>query len=50
VEPGETLRIIAGYWEVYGDRNQSGRIYEANRVKITDPNVIHPGLVLTIPR
>jgi nucleoid-associated protein YgaU len=50
VEPGETLRIIAGYWEVYGDRNQSGRIYEANRDKITDPNVIHPGLVLTIPR
>ncbi|HMB69574.1 MAG TPA: LysM peptidoglycan-binding domain-containing protein [bacterium] len=50
VKEGETLRIIAGYWEYYGDRNQSGRIYEANRDKIADPDVIHPGMVLTIPR
>jgi nucleoid-associated protein YgaU len=50
VREGETLRIIAGYWEVYGDRSQSDRIYEANRDKIDDPNVIHPGMVLTIPR
>jgi nucleoid-associated protein YgaU len=50
VKEGETLRIIAGYWEVYGDRSQSGRIYEANRDKIADPDVIHPGMVLTIPR
>jgi nucleoid-associated protein YgaU len=50
VKEGETLRIIAGYWEVYGDRNQSGRIYEANRDRIKDPDVIHPGMVLTIPR
>lgn len=50
VKEGETLRIIAGYWEIYGDRNQSGRIYEANRDRIADPDVIHPGMVLTIPR
>lgn len=50
VEEGETLRIIAGYWEIYGDRNQSGRIFEANRDKISDPNLIQPGMVLTIPR
>lgn len=50
VRDGETLRIIAGYWEIYGDRSQSDRIYEANRDKIADPNVIHPGMVLTIPR
>lgn len=50
VKEGETLRIIAGYWEIYGDRNQSGRIYEANKDKIADPDVIRPGMVLTIPR
>jgi len=50
VREGETLRIIAGYWEIYGDRNQAMRIYEANRDKIKDPDVIHPGMVLTIPR
>lgn len=50
VKEGETLRIIAGYWEIYGDRNQSGRIYEANKDKISDPDKIYPGMVLTIPR
>jgi len=50
VVSGETLRIIAGYWEIYGDRDESGRIFEANRAQITDPNVIQPGIVLAIPR
>jgi nucleoid-associated protein YgaU len=50
VKEGETLRIIAGYWEIYGDRKHSGRIYEANKDKIADPDVIHPGMVLVIPR
>jgi nucleoid-associated protein YgaU len=50
VAEGETLRRIAGYWEIYGDRSQWTRIYEANRGVISDPDIIEPGMVLTIPR
>ena len=50
VEEGETLGRIASYWEVYGDRSQWNRIYEANTDKISDPNVLTPGMQLTIPR
>jgi nucleoid-associated protein YgaU len=50
VREGETLRIIAGYWEIYGDRAQWSRLWEANREKIADPDVIHPGMALTVPR
>jgi nucleoid-associated protein YgaU len=50
VVEGETLRRIAGYWEVYGSRAEWTRIYEANRDQIADPNVIQPGMVLRIPR
>lgn len=48
---GDTLARIAGYYEVYGDRGQWNRIYDANRGAIgSDPNVLLPGTVLSIPR
>lgn len=50
VVKGENLRTIAAYREIYGDRSQWTRIYEANRDKILDPDNIEPGIVLTIPR
>ena len=50
VNEGETLIRIAGYWEVYGDRSQWTRIYEANKHQISDPNIIQPGMALKIPR
>jgi nucleoid-associated protein YgaU len=50
VAEGETLRRIAGYWEIYGDRSQWERIYDANRDQISDPDIVQPGMVLTIPR
>ncbi|NNU79503.1 hypothetical protein HMH01_03535 [Halovulum dunhuangense] len=48
VQRGETLRMIA---EIHlGDRDRSGEIYAANRTIVgPDPNVIAPGLVLSIP-
>jgi len=50
VAPFETLEMIAGYWEVYGDPTQWTRLYEANRDKVSDPTNLEPNIVLTIPR
>ena len=47
---GESLAIIAGYWEVYGDRGEWKRLAEGNRDKLSNPDIISPGLVLSIPR
>ncbi|QBQ55243.1 HAD-IC family P-type ATPase [Nitrosococcus wardiae] len=47
VQPGDTLSQIAA--RAYGDPNQWPLIYEANRDKIKDPNVITPGMELTLP-
>jgi nucleoid-associated protein YgaU len=47
---GEYLGKIAGYWEIYGDWRQWTRIYEANKDKISDPDLIHPGQAVKIPR
>ena len=33
----------------YGKGNQYTKIYNANRDKIKNPNLIYPGQVLTIP-
>ncbi len=46
----ESLSLIAGYWEVYGDPTEWPKLYEANRVGIVDPNLIKPEQVLKIPR
>jgi nucleoid-associated protein YgaU len=50
VAPYETLEIIAGYWEIYGDPTQWVRLLDANRDKVKDPNNLEPDIVLTIPR
>ena len=50
VTEGETLGRIASYHEIYGDRSQWERIYNANRDSISDPNVITAGTQLSIPR
>jgi len=50
VAEGETLRRIAGYSEIYGDPAQWDRIFQANRDRISDPDVVPVGVELTIPR
>ncbi len=47
---GESLWRIAGYWEIYGNSTMWSRIYEANQAEISNPDVIQPGQILTIPR
>ncbi len=44
---GDSLSKIARHF--YGDANQWQRIFEANRDKIKNPDMIHPGQVLNIP-
>jgi nucleoid-associated protein YgaU len=50
VVEGEWLARISGYWEIYGDWRQWAKIYEANKDKISDPDLILPGWELDIPR
>lgn len=47
VQKGDSLSKIAKAH--YGDANQWRRIYEANRERIKNPDLIQPGWVLTIP-
>lgn len=47
VRGGDSLWKISE--EMYGDGNHWNRIYEANRDRIKDPDMIQPGWVLTIP-
>ena len=47
VQPGDTLERIATKW--LGDAAQWSRVFEANRSRIKDPNLIKPGLKLIIP-
>jgi nucleoid-associated protein YgaU len=47
VVPGDTLSGIAQ--EFYGNGAFFGRIFEANRNQIGDPNLIFPGQTLRIP-
>lgn len=47
VEEGDTLWDISERF--YGSGNEWRRIYEANRDRIEDPDVIQPGWELTIP-
>ena len=50
VRQDEFLGKIAGYWEIYDDTTQWTRIYEANKSRISDPDMIWPGWELSIPR
>ncbi len=47
VKSGDTLSKIAKHF--YGDANMWHQIHAANRDKIPNPDLIHPGDVLTIP-
>jgi nucleoid-associated protein YgaU len=47
VEKGDSLSKIAKH--LLGDAKLWPRIYEANRSIISNPDLIHPGQVLTIP-
>lgn len=47
VVSGDSLSKIAK--REYGDGNKWRQIYDANRDKINDPDLIYPGQVLTIP-
>jgi uncharacterized protein YidB (DUF937 family) len=48
VVSGDSLSKIAK--RLYGDANQWRRIFEANRDQIENPDLIHPGQKLRIPR
>jgi nucleoid-associated protein YgaU len=47
VQAGDSLSKIAK--REYGDASKWKAIYEANRDKISNPDLIHPGQALTIP-
>lgn len=47
VKSGDTLSAIAE--REYGDAGEWRRIYEANRDRIDNPDLIHPGQELRIP-
>ena len=47
VQPGDTLERIADKW--LGGASEWQYLYEANRSRIKDPNIIRPGLKLVIP-
>jgi nucleoid-associated protein YgaU len=47
VKSGDSLSKIAKH--LYGDADKWHAIYEANRDKIKNPDLIHPGEVLTLP-
>ena len=47
VKSGDSLSKIAKH--VYGDANKWHTIFEANRDRIQDPDLIQPGWVLKLP-
>ena len=47
---GEFLSKISGYSNVYGSPFKWQKLYEANKEVVTDPNVIYPYQVLSVPR
>jgi nucleoid-associated protein YgaU len=47
VKSGDSLSKIAK--RVYGDASEWKKIHAANSAKIPNPDLIHPGLELTIP-
>jgi nucleoid-associated protein YgaU len=47
---GDWLAKIAGYPHIYGNAFQWTRLYEANNRMISDPSLIYPEMILTIPR
>lgn len=49
VKEGDFLSKIAGLRIVYHDPSKWGTIYEANKDKVSNPDLIFPGWVLLIP-
>ncbi len=49
VLPGDCLGLIASYLSIYSDAKKWPQIFEANKDKIKDPDLIYPKQVLTIP-
>lgn len=49
VMPGDCLWLIATYLSIYSDAKRWPEIYEVNKDKINDPDLIYPKQVLTIP-
>ena len=47
VKSGDSLSKIAKH--LYGDPEKWHAIFDANRDKIKNPDLIHPGQVLTLP-
>ncbi|MCC6753802.1 MAG: LysM peptidoglycan-binding domain-containing protein [Saprospiraceae bacterium] len=47
VKSGESLSKIAKHY--YNNANDYMKIFNANKDLLKDPNIIHPGQVLTIP-
>ncbi len=47
---GDYLSKISSFWWIYRNAREWKKIYEANKDKIKNPNIIYPGQVLTIPR
>jgi nucleoid-associated protein YgaU len=47
VQKGDSLSKIAK--RIYGDANSWKKIFEANRDRIDDPDLIQPGWVLKLP-
>lgn len=47
VKTGDSLSKIARHF--YGDANDWNIIFKANKDKIKDPDIIHPGQVIFIP-
>ena len=48
VKKGDTLAAISR--QVYGDTNQWHRIQQANPIVLKNPELVHAGLVLRIPK
>jgi len=49
VAPGDCLWLIASYLSVYTDAKRWPEIYEANKDKIKDPDLIFPNQVFVVP-
>jgi nucleoid-associated protein YgaU len=47
IQSGDSLSKIAR--QFYGNANDWQKIYQANKDKIKDPNMIHPGQKIIIP-
>ena len=50
VKSGDSLIGIAAKPSVYGNASLWKKLFNANRDKIKNPNVIHPGLLLKVPK